>query len=317
MLGSLDTVTLVLILILIGISLGAGRLVQEKTKFIWPHDVVSICLLMVSVVDLIYAMGVDIDATPWHPFIWLFVWLGYFGGFAAGSHKDYVHLLLVRSDMDSEMTQEEIESIQWMKRFHKKTGAGITMPYIVPYKIGTKWYLRRQTNKDLLKDWFFGILTEVETDADLRASQEFTASHPWFPIPSIMYIPTEIFDVKWEIVRKGKMFECRRYKVRIVVAPAHMANALEIAIRMRAHQKDVLAVQEARRDKLRAEFDIPRQVADEMMTTFTHAVLKTAPGVKLYEASQELKKDGQKEPDDLKRIRKKLFRTNKEGSNGR
>lgn len=288
---NMGLLTVLLVLIAFGGSMALGRTVQAKTHFIWPHDVISICLILVSATDIIYRLFAGLDALPWHPYLWAFIWLGYFGAFFLAGRKGYIHLLTVRGVMNTSMTPDEIERSKFMKKFSKKkrSRTGTHVPYIVPYQIGTIWYIRRQTNRDLLKDWIFGIKCEVETNSDLKVTQDLTVAHPWYPIPSVEVLPVELFNVKTEEVKIGR-FKLKVHTVIIIVAPSGMATSMEVNMNLAAHQRDVMVVHKAESEKIKAQLEIPRIVADQYAKTVTVATLDSAPGVKIYEACKELEK---------------------------
>jgi len=311
MMFDLGLLSVCIVLIVFAVSMAIGKGVQATTHFLWPHDVISILIISVSAGDILYRLVAGVEALPFHPYMWMFVWIGYFGGFITASRHDYVHILNIRAALSDAISLEDMEKNSWMRKFIKKKGAGIFMPYIVPYQIGTTWYIRPQTNRDLLKDWIWGIKCDVDTNASLKPSMDFNSAHPFFPMPKIAFLPVEVFNTDVEIIRKNKRIQCKHCTVTILVSPLGMSNSLDVLFNhLLAHQRDIVAVHKAQKEKLKAELDIPRVVSDQLVKTITSACLDSAPGVMLYQNAKALERAENKpqEPPDLQRIRKTLFR---------
>jgi len=303
MFQTLSIESLILIVTLMVVSICMGRAVQRSTHFIYPHDVISIGIIAVCVLDIALTFLSIVEITPWSEDYWAFILCGYFVGFWASSRREYIHLLVIGGNAKSVQAQDRIEN-KWNRRFSKR--AGVYMPYIVPYKVGDQGYIQLQTNKELLKRWILGIETTVETNGELKPINSIGIAHPFFPIPWMEFIPVELFNIESSPM-PGRI-KALRYNAKILIAPRGMCSSLEMLFSVDAHRRDVLAVHNARAELYNATYKVPRVIAEETSRLLTRAMLGSSVGMLLHEESQKHAKQGDAEDSETLKSAKSRFK---------
>ncbi len=263
-----DLYILFLILITAAISFVFGRQVQRYTHFLWPHDFISDIVYITFFADIVSIIFRGVTVTPLPMPLWAVVLVCYLLGFWAASYKAYLHMLMVSTTGDLEM------------------------PYIVPYiNKEAVQCLQLQTNRELLKRLIFGIHTEIETNCPsvLREVRTISIPHPWYPIPLVGFIPTEVYKKDFKLERHA-WWQMKHYTAMILVAPEGMATTLEIMYRLGAHQKDIEANYKMRVEMYKAKYTEERDVLNQVSDAVVASRFASSSGIKLFTYFQEKKK---------------------------
>ena len=163
-----------------------------------------------------------------------------------------------------------------------------TMPYIVPYKVGNVWYLQLQSTKEHAKRVLFGINSPIETNGDLRATWQWTASHPYFPIPALYCLPVEVVELdRHEIVRKDRWIKCKKYNPLILIAPASMCTKLDLIKTMEAHEQDVRANNSLTAELIQTKHHASRRAMAEITSTVSRALYDDSPAAMLMQIADK------------------------------
>ena len=268
---------------------GFGGLVQRKTMFVWPHDFVTIILLVFVIADtLLSVVPIIDDVTPHDPIWYVAVVVGYFAGFIVSARRNYKMLMPISFAM-------------------RKIG----IYYVVPYKHDNKWYFQDQKNRELLKRWIYGIEHEVETNCNFDETWEIEIISPFFPLLRWKIIPIDtIYDDQRKVVREDKIIKCWEYKTHVLVAPPTMASKIDMLYIEGAHEHDILEVNRMRNELMKEQQTTQRIALTVASDTLTYATVESAPGAQLLRIKEEQDRNKEKEKDKPKKKQEK-----KEGEN--
>lgn len=273
----IDVGTLTIMLIVMACFILLGRMAERSSHFIWPHDLFSTIVYIAAGGAIVLA--VYVSEMSWLPLEMVIVALAaYIMGFVASGYRQYIHLLDIHAGTRS-----------------------ATMPYIVPYKVGNQWFLQIQTLKQHAKRVIFSIQAPIETNGDLRATWQWEARHPYFPIPALYCLPIEVMDLeRSETVRKDRWIKCKQYNPLILLAPAAMCSKLDLVMTMQAHEQDVRANNDLSAELIRTKHQATRQAMSNITATVTRALYDDSPATQLYKLSQQQERS-QAPPQELKK----------------
>jgi hypothetical protein len=259
-----------------------GRICERRANFIWPHDAytMEIAVVFTAVICIGYTIPEIGNSIPWTLII-IGIASYLIGFIAAGFHR-YLHLLDIHDDLH------------------------IKMPYIVPYKLGNDWYIQRQTLKESLKNQIWPeSRSKVNTNGDLRATSDFTSWHPFFPIPTMDYLPVEKYEQdRFEYITTAHGIRLKKYVPLIVVAQAGMAKKTDVMLNLQAHEEEHIINMRLQSECTRAYVMSGRRAVVETTHTVTKALSESAPHAQLLEIARMNTKEETKIPENIK---KKMF----------
>lgn len=264
---SINIGSLILLLIVMSVFVLLGRMAERSSHFIWPHDFFSALIYIIATVLLLVSVYVQqISWLPWELVVTALI--GYVVGFLASGYRQYIHLLDIHAGTRS-----------------------ATMPYIVPYKVGNVWYLQLQSTKEHAKRVLFGINSPIETNGDLRSTWQWSASHPYFPIPALYCLPVEVVELdRHEIVRKDRWIKCKKYNPLILIAPASMCTKLDLIKTMEAHEQDVRANNTLTAELIQTKHSASRRAMAEITSTVSRALYDDSPAAMLMQINDKQRK---------------------------
>lgn len=260
----IDIGTLTIMLIVMAAFIFIGRMAERSSHFIWPHDLYSTIVYILSGCAIL--VSIYVSELSWLPLEMVVVALAaYIMGFVASGYRQYIHLLDIHAGTSS-----------------------ATMPYIVPYKVGNQWFLQIQTLKQHAKRVIFKISAPIETNGDLRATWRWQAAHPYFPIPELYCLPIEVMDLeRFDVVRKDKRIKCKQFNPLILLAPAAMCSKIDLVMTMEAHEQDVRANNILTTKLIKSQHKASREAIAQMASIATSSLGDATPVSQLAKIAQE------------------------------